>query len=91
MIGEPYELPVIRSDDYDAFRAIPTLDLPDTYDEWLKLFAERKSEHAQRAFRIIEIKVNSHEFARYLAAKRTPGNLKTLSDFTIEKSLGHHY
>jgi hypothetical protein len=91
MIGDPYELPLISADDYNAFRAIPTLDLPDTYHEWLKLFAERKLEHARRAFRIVEVKVNSREFARYLAAKGTSGNLKTLSDFAIEKSLGNRY
>ena len=91
MIGDPYELPLIRADDYDAFRAIPTLDLPDTYDEWLQLFSERKLEHAQRGFRIIEVEINSGEFTRYLRAKGTSANLQILRNFTIEKSLGNHY
>jgi len=90
-MDEPYELPIIDPQDYDAFLRLPTRHLPHTYDEWLKLFAERKLEHARLGFRIIEVQVNSHEFARYLARTWQPGNLKTLADFTREKSLRNNH
>jgi hypothetical protein len=91
MSDNTYELPIIEAADYDAFRDLPTHDLPNTYNEWLKLFAERKLEYGQRGFRIVEVKVNSREFARYLSATGQRGNLKTLADFTLEKSSGNHY
>jgi hypothetical protein len=88
---DSYELPIISQNDYDAFRRIPTRDLPDTYNEWLKMLAERKLEHARLGYRIIEVKVNPHEFARYLTTAGQPGNLKTLADFTLEIASGNHY
>lgn len=88
---EAYMLPVIDPDDFDSFRNIPTRDLPGTYAEWLNIFVERKIEYGRAGYRIVEIKVNSHEFFRYLDAKKESGNLKNLADFTREKSLGNHY
>ena len=37
---QPTILPVITSDNYDAFRHILRSDIPDTYDEWLNLFSK---------------------------------------------------
>jgi hypothetical protein len=86
-----YVLPVINANDYDAFLCLPTRDLPNTYDEWLDLAAQRKLENARLGHRVVEVQVNSGEFAKYLGRTGQPGNLKTLRDFTIEKSLGNRY
>jgi hypothetical protein len=86
-----YELPIIAANDYDAFRRIPTLDLPNTYDEWLKLIAERRLERDRLGFQIVEIQMHSSEFIRYLAPHGQPANLKTLADLCREKRLGNNY
>ena len=91
MSDDTYELPIIDAADYDAFRNLPTRDLPNTYDEWLKLFAKRKLEYARLGYRVVEVKVNSREFARYLTAAGQSGNLKTLADFALEKSSRNDY
>jgi hypothetical protein len=86
-----YQLPVIDAQDYDAFRNLPTPDLPDTHNEWLKLLAQRGFERSRMGLPVVEVKVNPREFARYLTAKGPSGNLKTLADFAREKSLGYDY
>lgn len=85
-----FELILIDANDYDAFRNLPTRDLPDTHNEWLKLTAKNKLERSQLGFRCVEVKVNSHDFANYLRAKGEAGNLKTLADFSHVKFLGDH-
>jgi hypothetical protein len=90
-MDEIYDLPIIRADDYDAFRRIPTRDLPDTYNEWLKLIAERRLERGRLGFQVVEIQVNSGEFTRYLTTNGQAANLKTLADLCIEKRHGNDY
>jgi hypothetical protein len=39
-----FVLPVIRREDYDAFRHHVALNLASTYDQWAKLFADEIAE-----------------------------------------------
>jgi len=88
---EEYLIPKIAAKDYDAFRRIINADFPYTYDEWLKLMAERRLEHERRQFIAREIEVNPDEFTRYCRAKGSSYNLKTLEDFTAEIATGNRY
>ncbi len=83
------ELAIINRDDYEAFRNIPTRDLPDTYDEWLQLSAQSRLEWGRAGAEIVEIEVHSDEFARFLSATGQPANMKSLWDFVREKIGGN--
>jgi hypothetical protein len=37
-------IPVIRKEHYDAFLALPTADIPKTFDEWEKGIARERAE-----------------------------------------------
>lgn len=86
-MNDEYILPVINPADYDAFRRLPTRDLPDAYDEWLNLQAQRSLEYSRLGFRVIKVQVNLGEFTRYLARIGETANLKTLTDLALENPL----
>ena len=91
MDDRTYELPIIAPNDFDAFRRLPTRDLPDTYDEWFNLVSERRLEREYLGFKIIEVQVNANEFTRYLSRTGVGASLKTLADFCRESALGNDY
>ncbi len=85
-MSNDYELPFIQANDYGAFRRLMNGDIPDTYDEWLKLIAKRRREEAPRRDAIRDIQVDPDEFARYCDATGQRCNNAALTRFTIEKA-----
>jgi hypothetical protein len=83
---EEYLIPKIARHDYEPFRRLIIADLPDTYDEWLKLMEQARLENERRRVVVRAIEINFHEFVRYCWAKRCAHNIKSLENFTIEKA-----
>jgi hypothetical protein len=91
IVAKTFPFPIIPKADYPAFRAAVGPELADTYEEWLKRHANQIDEARRRGENIAEIEVNFDEFTRFCSSTRTTPNLKTLLDFTIEKSAGQRY
>ena len=66
-----FPLPVIRPEDYDAFRREVGSDLADTYDEWLDLHREQVDEARRRGDPVAEIEVKLDEFIGFCRATGT--------------------
>jgi hypothetical protein len=77
--------PIIRPDYYNAFWRLANGDLPDTYDEWLKIHSDRRLKRRQRGEVVIDVEVYPHEFARYCEAHNVACNLESLGDFAMHK------
>jgi hypothetical protein len=77
-IQSPTILPVIASDDYEAFRGVLGSHIPDTYDEWLNLFAKWEEINSGNKSGIRCVNVNSAEFSMYLDTTRAIPALRTL-------------
>ncbi len=77
---QPTILPVIASNDYDAFRRILRSHIPDTYDEWLNLLAQWEKEWGRNGAPVRRVNVDAHEFIRHLAAT---GHTPTLNELFV--------
>ena len=82
---EEYLIPRLSARGYEALRALPILNLPDTFDGWRKMIADRRLEYGQRAFVVVEVDVYPDEYTTFCKARRHAYNLKTLADFVCEK------
>jgi hypothetical protein len=88
MIREPYLLPRVSRQNYQTLHGLPGSDLPDTYDEWFKLFTKQKLERGQAGFDVHEIEIDPHEFAQYCGERGIPPDGHRLLDFANEKGVG---
>jgi hypothetical protein len=82
-----HRFPMIGAQDYPAFRRAVGPDLADTYDEWLKLFADRVNEARRGGDTVAQIEVHFDEFFGFCSATGRATNLNSLLEFAIEKSL----
>jgi hypothetical protein len=73
--------PLIEPQDYDSFRSLLHSHVPDTYDEWLNLQAEKALPLTLAGHRIRNIKVNPDEFVRYCASMGKEYTLDSLREF----------
>jgi hypothetical protein len=76
----PTILPIVDLNDYDAFRSILGSHIPDTYDEWLNLFAQWEKDWGSNDALIRRIKVNSGYFSRHLSST---GHAPTLNELFV--------
>jgi hypothetical protein len=84
-----YVLPVIRHEDYSAFRRDIGVSLADTYDEWARLFSTEVAEARRQGKTVIEAIVNYSEFTRYCRERGvTPDPLVLLDYVRTQKPLG---
>ena len=88
---EPYPIPFITPQHFDAFRRLLSPDFPNSYDEWFKLHTKEKLERGQVGYDVLETQVDPDEFPRYCRARGVTPNRKTLLDFAFEKAAGNHY
>jgi hypothetical protein len=80
-----FVLPVIRREDYDAFRRDIGPKFSETFDEWTKLFADEVVEARRQGKNVMLAQINYAEFARYCHANRKRPNPETILDFAISK------
>jgi len=78
-----FVLPVIRHEDYDAFRRDVGLTLADTYDDWAKVFAGEISEARLHGKNVVLAPVNYDEFTQYCSANEKNPDPQSLLDFAI--------
>ena len=87
----PYYLPFILPERYQAFLRLEDSDLPDTYDESLKLHTEQKLQRGRMGLDVREVQVDPDEFARYCGARGIAADGLHLLHFTEEKVAGNNY
>jgi hypothetical protein len=83
--------PLIRKEDYDAFLAIPTADIPKTFDEWQQGIAAEHSEFIRTGTKIISVPIYPQEFAHFCLNAGITANLDSLQRFTAEKFRAQRY
>ena len=83
-----FVLPVIRRQDYDAFRRNIGPNLADSYDEWAKLFANEVAEARRLGKTIVEAEINYEEFIRYCSANAKKPDPMVLLEFAIHRPRG---
>jgi hypothetical protein len=81
----PEYLPLIASHDYEAFRRILDTDLPNTYNEWLQVHTDHRSDLERKGVIVGEIEVYPDEFARFVRDHGNVANITVLRNFVIEK------
>jgi hypothetical protein len=80
-----YPVPLIRRQDYEAFRGIPTRNLPDTFDQWQYKHAEQAA-HITGGGHIAEyIEIDPQEFADFCHATGQEASLQTIRFFAEEQ------
>jgi hypothetical protein len=83
-----FVLPVIRRQDYDAFRRNIGPNLADSYDEWAKLFANEVAEARRLGKTIVEAEINYEEFTRYCNANAKKPDAMVLLEFATHRPRG---
>ena len=83
-----FVIPVIRRNDYDAFRHDVGSTLANTYDEWVKLLAKEVAEARQSGKTVVEAEVNYDEFTAYCRATGKKPDPMVLLEFAAHRPLG---
>jgi hypothetical protein len=88
-MAEIVVLPVIRSEDYAAFRRDVGPKLVGTYEEWAMLFASEVANARKQGKIVVETVINYEEFTRYCRRKGFDPDPVILRDFAMtQKPLG---
>jgi len=84
-----FVLPVIRREDYAAFRRDVGPALASTYEEWVSLFAKEVAAARGAGKTVVEIVVNYGDFERYCSTNGYRPDPIVLLDFAkTQKRLG---
>jgi hypothetical protein len=75
--------PLIRREDYDAFRHDVGPNLADSYDEWAKLCAGEIAEARLQGKNVVLAPVNFEDFTRYCHTRGKKPDPQILLDFAI--------
>jgi hypothetical protein len=75
--------PIIRSEDYEAFRNLINADMPGTFDAWAYERAEADLQHTRRGLTVLSIEVNPDGFERYLRDHRAKASRHELDNFAF--------
>jgi hypothetical protein len=78
--------PIYREAEFDAFRRAARPNLPNTYQEWLKLLADEVSEAERRGDTITQVEIHYDEFIAFCRTKGKEPDPGLLSDFTFQKT-----
>jgi hypothetical protein len=71
-------VPRISAQDYPAFQAIPGLDLPADYSDWLRKRERFKATSLENGDTVVEVHVNPSEFLRYLQVAKSAADRREL-------------
>jgi hypothetical protein len=78
-------VPRISAQDYPAFQAIPGLDLPAGYSDWLRKRERFKATSLEHGDTVVEVDVNPSEFLRYLQVAKSVADLSELQALASAK------
>ncbi|HEX4273330.1 MAG TPA: hypothetical protein VHZ32_18200 [Rhizomicrobium sp.] len=87
-MAKVFVLPVIRREDYDAFRHDVGPNLANSYEEWARLFADEVAGARLAGKTVVEVPVEYTEFTRFCAANGKKPNPQTLLDFVAHRPRG---
>ncbi len=75
----------LRREDYEAFKLLSPddSDLPDTFDEWLKLASQEIKYLKANNIIVKEVTIDPEEFAAYCRASGVDPNSHTRAAFTV--------
>lgn len=75
----------INRDDYDAFKGLSPNDpdLPDAYDDWLKIATEQAAKLEASSIPVEKVIINPQQFAAYCRASGIDTNNVTRGGFAI--------
>jgi hypothetical protein len=85
------DLPFISAQNYKAVCEVMSRDLPDSYDEWLKLSAKWEIEEISEGGTVRKIEIDPDEFARFLRATGRANDMNALLIFTESIGKGERY
>ena len=83
-----FVIPVIRREDFDAFRRDVGSTLANTYDEWVRLLAKEVAEARRNGKTVVEVEVNYDEFERYCRTTGKKPDPMVLLEFAAHRPLG---
>ena len=80
--------PWIKPNDFETFRqsAVDHLDLPETYDEWLKLATEEEAKFSAVGITLNKVVVHPDEFTAYCLATGLKQNFVSFGGYVAAKS-----
>jgi hypothetical protein len=78
--------PIIKKDDYDAFRSLINSDMPDTFDEWAYQRGEADLQYTRRGLAVRRIEVHPDGFVAYLLAQRAKASRHELDSFAAQEA-----
>jgi hypothetical protein len=80
--------PSILKEEFEAFRALLGPDVPNTYDEWLKLAEDDAKEHAGSGdVAVRAVTIHPDEFSAWIATHRDQSNVEALNAIALVKGL----
>lgn len=87
-MGQLYVLPIIRPEDYNAFRRDMGYNIANTYEEWAKLVAVEVAKARQDGKTVIERVVAYDDFVRYCRGVGKIPDAAVLLHFAAHTPLG---
>jgi len=79
-------VPVIREEHYQAFLALPTAEMPETFDEWRNERAQDERNFIMSNFTVDRIEIYPEEFAKFCRERVIPMNFHAIKALVEEKS-----
>jgi hypothetical protein len=79
-------LPRIREENYKAFLALPTKNIPDTFNKWRDDQATEELHYIRNGWTIEPIEVNPEEFFRFCRDRGLPIDSHAIKALVEEKS-----
>jgi hypothetical protein len=87
-VTKVFVIPVIRREDYDAFRRDVGPTLASTYDEWAKILSNEVAEARRTGKTVVEAEINYDEFRQYCSTAGKKPDPVTLLEFAAHRPLG---
>jgi hypothetical protein len=87
-VTKAFVIPIIRREDYDAFRRDVGSMLASTYDEWAKILSNEVAEARRSGKTVVEAEVNYDEFRRYCSMTGKKPDPMALLEFAAHRPLG---
>jgi len=78
-------IPLIRGQDFDGFKRIPTHGLPASFAEWDKERSQEALQVSRGGDLAVRVEVSPNEFAAFCRARKKRADLQMLTDFIAEK------
>ena len=83
-----FVLPVIRREDYEAFKRDVGLNVTTTFDEWTKLLEGEAAEARRQGRTVVETEINYAEFKQHCGKIGRKPDPQTLLEFAMHRPLG---